>query len=90
MNSLIPNNAYPKDCFSLPRIDQLVDVTSGHEMLSFMYAYSGYNQIIMAEKAQGNTVFTTDHGLYCYHRMPFGLKNMGVTYQRLMTKIFTA
>ena len=39
------NRACPKDCYSLPRIDQLVDVTSGRQLLSFMYAYLGYNQI---------------------------------------------
>ena len=37
------NKAYPKDSFSLLRIDQLVDATSGHALLSFMDAYSGYN-----------------------------------------------
>ncbi|KAI0531030.1 hypothetical protein KFK09_000579 [Dendrobium nobile] len=35
------NKACPKDCFPLPRIDQLVDATSGHQMLSFMDAFSG-------------------------------------------------
>ncbi|KAL2505376.1 Uncharacterized protein Adt_20997 [Abeliophyllum distichum] len=39
------NQACPKDSFPLPRIDQLVDATAGHELLSFMDAYSGYNQI---------------------------------------------
>ncbi|KAL5557475.1 hypothetical protein UlMin_039711 [Ulmus minor] len=39
------NKACPKDSFPLPRIDQLVDATAGHELLSFMDAYSGYNQI---------------------------------------------
>ncbi|KAL5564790.1 hypothetical protein UlMin_027954 [Ulmus minor] len=37
------NRACPKDSFPLPRIDQLVDATAGHELLSFMDAYSGYN-----------------------------------------------
>ncbi|BBN69313.1 transposable element gene [Prunus dulcis] len=41
------NKACPKDSFPLPRIDQLVDATAGHELLSFMDAYSGYNQIFM-------------------------------------------
>ena len=41
------NKACSKDSFPLPRIDQLVDATAGHELLSFMDAYSGYNQIRM-------------------------------------------
>ena len=41
------NRAYPKYSFPLPRIDLIVDATSGHELLSFMDAFSGYNQIRM-------------------------------------------
>lgn len=41
------NKACPKDSFPLPQIDQLVDATAGHEILSFMDAYSDYNQIRM-------------------------------------------
>ena len=41
------NRAYPKDSFPLPRIDLIVDATAGHELLSFMDAFSGYNQICM-------------------------------------------
>ena len=42
------NRACPKDSFSLPKIDQLVDATSDHRLLSFMDAFAGYNQIRMA------------------------------------------
>ncbi|KAL5577383.1 hypothetical protein UlMin_019082 [Ulmus minor] len=69
------NKACPKDSFPLPRIDQLVDATAGHELLSFMDAYSGYNQIRMHQPDQEHTAFLTDQGLYCYKVMPFGLKN---------------
>jgi hypothetical protein len=41
------NKAYPKDSFSLPRIDALVNSTSGYKLLSFMDAFFGYNQILM-------------------------------------------
>ncbi|KAK0583054.1 hypothetical protein LWI29_032902 [Acer saccharum] len=82
------NKACPKDSFPLPRIDQLVDATVGHELLSFMDAYSGYNQIRMNKADEEKTAFTTDQGLYCYKVMPFGLKNAGATYQRLVNKIF--
>ena len=57
------NKACPKDSFPLPRIDQLVDATAGHELLSFMDAYSGYNQIRMHEPDQEKTAFITDRGL---------------------------
>ncbi|KAL5550933.1 hypothetical protein UlMin_001109 [Ulmus minor] len=82
------NRACPNDSFPLPRIDQLVDATAGHELLSFMDAYSGYNQIRMHEEDQEHTAFLTNQGLYCYKVMLFGLKNAGATYQRLVNKMF--
>lgn len=56
------NRACPKDSFPLPRIDQLVDSTSGFELLSFMDAYAGYNQIQMHAGDEEHTAFTTDKG----------------------------
>ena len=53
------NKAYPKDSFLLPRIDQLVDSTAGYKLLTFMDAFSGYNQIKMAEEDQEKTTFIT-------------------------------
>ncbi|CAL2239709.1 unnamed protein product [Prunus armeniaca] len=82
------NKACPKDSFPLSRIDQLVDATAGHELLSFMDAYSGYNQIFMDPADREHTAFITDRSLYCYNVMPFGLKNAGATYQRLVNRIF--
>ena len=82
------DDACPKDSFPLLRIDQIEDATSGHEMLSFLDAFSGYHKIPMAPGDEEKTAFITPHGLYCYKVMPFGLKNVGATYQRLMTKIF--
>ena len=82
------NKACPKDCFPLPNIDQMVDATAGYELLSFMGAYSGYNQIFMHVADQEHTSFRTDKGVYCYKVMPFGLKNAGATYQRLVNRMF--
>ncbi|XP_034201917.1 uncharacterized protein LOC117616643 [Prunus dulcis] len=56
------NKACPKDSFPLPRIDQLGDATAGHELLSFMDAYSGYNQIFMHPPDSEHTAFITDKG----------------------------
>ncbi|XP_064983502.1 uncharacterized protein LOC135623960 [Musa acuminata AAA Group] len=82
------NKACPKDCYPLPRVDQLVDATAGYARLSFMDAFSGYNQIGMAPEDQEHTAFITDQGVYYYKVMPFGLKNAGATYQRAANKIF--
>ena len=82
------NKACPKDSYPLPRIDQLVESTAGHRLLSFMDAFSGYNQIRMDEADQEKTSFVTSQGLFCYKVMPFGLKNAGATYQRLVNHMF--
>ena len=82
------NKACPNDSFPLLRIDQLVDSTTRHKLLTFMDAFSGYNQIKMAKEDQEKTAFVTSQGLYCYKVMPFGLKNAGATYQRLVNKMF--
>ena len=78
------NNAYPKDEFTLPRIDQIIDSTAGSESLCFLDAYSGYNQIKMAVEDQEKTAFITPFGAFYYTAMTFGLKNAGATYQRCM------
>ena len=82
------NKACPKDSNPLPRIDQLMDSTASHKLLSFMDAFSGYNQIRMDEANQEKTSFVTSQGLFCYKVMPFGLKNAGATYQRLVNHMF--
>ena len=82
------NAACPKDPYPLPSIDQLIDATAGHLMLSFMDAFSGYNQIKMAPEDCEKTAFITHRGVYCYKVMLFGLINAGATYQRMMNKIF--
>ena len=82
------NKACPKDSFPLPRIDLIVDATAGHELLSFMDVFSGYNQISMDPDDQEKTSFITEQGTFCYRVMPFGLKNAGATYQRLVNRMF--
>ena len=82
------NRACPKDNYPLLRIDTLVDSTARHELLSFMDAFSGYNQIKVNEEDQEKTSFVTSQGLFCYKVMPFELKNAGAMYQRLMNKMF--
>ena len=82
------NEACPKDSFPLPRMNQIVDAAAGHEILSFMDAFSGHHQIHMNLPDIEKKTFITSYGLYCYDVIAFGLKNAGATYQRLVTKIF--
>ena len=82
------NKACPKDSYTLPRVNVLMDSTARHQLLSFMDAFSGYNQIRMHEDDWEKTSFVTSQGLFSYRVMPFGLKNAGATYQRLMNRIF--
>ena len=53
-----------------------------------MDAFSSYNQIMFKEFNQEKTSFITSQGLFCYKVMPFGLKNVRVTYQKLVNKMF--
>ena len=82
------NRASPKDNFPLPHIDMLVDNTAQHSLFSFIDGLSGYNQIRMALEDMEKTTFVTMWGTFCYKVMPFGLKNVGATYQRAMVILF--
>jgi len=77
-----------KDDFSLPVMELMIDSTTRHEALSFMDCTAGYNQIQMAPEDQEATTFRTPKGIFYYKVMPFGLKNVGATYQRTMQTIF--
>jgi hypothetical protein len=68
------NKHCPKDPFPLPRIDQVVDSTTGSVLLCFLDCYSGYHQIALHPDDEDKTMFITPHGIYCYKVMTFGLK----------------
>ncbi|XP_023742246.1 uncharacterized protein LOC111890354 [Lactuca sativa] len=82
------NKACPKDCYPLPEIDQKVESLQGFKLKCFLDAYKGYHQILMSKEDEEKTAFYTDHGTFCYTKMPFRLKNAGATYQRLVDSIF--
>ena len=76
------NKHCPKDPFGLPRIDEVVDSTTGYELLSFLDCYSSYHRISLKEDDQIKTPFIMPFGAYCYTTMSFELKNARATYQR--------
>ncbi|GJW12161.1 reverse transcriptase domain-containing protein [Tanacetum coccineum] len=82
------NKACPKDGYPLPEIDWKVESLCGYPFKCFLDAYKGYHQIKMAKEDEEKTAFITSQGIFCYSKMPFGLKNVGATYQRLVDKAF--
>ncbi|MCQ7416395.1 reverse transcriptase family protein, partial [Salmonella enterica] len=82
------NNATRKDHFPLPFIDQMLDRLAGYPYYCFLDGYSGYNQIAIAPEDQEKTTFTCPYGTFSFRRMPFGLCNAPVTFQRCMMAIF--
>nr|GEV39818.1 reverse transcriptase domain-containing protein [Tanacetum cinerariifolium] len=82
------NKDCPQYCYPLPEIDWKVESLFGYPFKCFFDAYKGYHQIQLAEPDKEKTTFHTGQGVYCYTKMPFGLKNAGATYQRLMDKAF--
>lgn len=82
------NRASPKDDFPFSHIDVLEDNTTRFSIFSFMDGFSGYNQIKVAPNNVDKTTFITPWGTFCYKVMPFGLKNVGATYQRVMVTLF--
>lgn len=82
------NKACPKNASLLPNIDRLVNGAYVFKLLSFLDAYSGYNQIKMYPLDQEKTNLIANGANFCYKVMPFSVNNAGVTYQRLMEKVF--
>ena len=88
VNVVMVKKANRTNSYPLSQVDILVDSTARHQLLSFMDAFSSYNQIKLDEADQEKTSFVTSQGLFYYKVMTFGLKNAGATYQRLMSKMF--
>ena len=56
--------------------------------MSFLEAFQRYLEILLALDDEEKTVFVTPTRNYYYKVMPFGLKNAGSTYQKMMTRMF--
>jgi hypothetical protein len=82
------NKVFPKDNFPSPFIDQIIDDCVGCEVFSFMDDFSSYNQIEIIPKDQHKTAFIFSWGTFTYRKLPFGLKNVGATFQQAMSYAF--
>nr|GEU72896.1 reverse transcriptase domain-containing protein [Tanacetum cinerariifolium] len=83
------NKACPKDCYQLLKIDWKIESLVKFCLKCFLDAYEGYHQIQMAEGDEDKTTFFVGEGVFCYGKMPFGLKNARAKYQRLVDKVFS-
>lgn len=82
------NNIFPTDHYPLPEIDQKILSLEGFQYKSFLDNYKGYHQVQMRREDEEKNAFHIDRDTFCYQKMPFGLKNVWETYQRLMEKVF--
>ncbi|GJX60293.1 reverse transcriptase domain-containing protein [Tanacetum coccineum] len=82
------NKACPKDRYPLSEIDWKVESLCGFPFKCFLDTYKGYHQIQMAKEDEEKTAFVTSQGIFCYKKMPFGLRNARATYQHLVDKAF--
>ena len=79
-----------KDMYVMPITDMLVDFAATNELLSFMDGFYVYNKILIVIENITKTAFRCHGsiGIFEWLVMPFGLKNAGATYQRVMNAIF--
>jgi hypothetical protein len=82
------NKACPKDNFPTPFVDHIVDDCLGSEIFSLMDGFSRYNQINIVPEDQHKTSFICPSSTFAYRKLPFGLKNTGTTFQRVMSYAF--
>jgi hypothetical protein len=82
------NRSSLNDNYPLPKMDHVLEKVVGANIISIIYGFSGYNQIIVHEDDRENTVFTTPWGTFMYDKMSFGLMNVGGPFQRAMDITF--
>jgi hypothetical protein len=82
------NRSSKKDNYPLPKIEKILQRFVGSSKMSMIDRFSGYNQISIFPEDRENTTFTTPWGTFMYAKIPFGLMNARVTFQRAMDLSF--
>ena len=76
------------DRYPVPRIHDFANGLAGRKWFSKVDLVKGYHQVPIKLEDQPKTAISTPFGLYQFRRMPFGLRNAGATFQRMMDSIF--
>jgi ribonuclease HI len=82
------NMSSKKDNYPLPNMEHILQRVTGASRISMIDGFSGYNQISVMPEDREKTTFTTPWGTFMYAKMPFGLMNVGATFQRAMDIAF--
>lgn len=69
-------------------MEQILNIVVGVEIFSLIYGFFEYNQVWVKNEDQFKTTFTNKWGTFTFQRMPFGLSNVGATFQRVMDHTF--
>lgn len=77
-----------KDNFPFPTMERILQLVVGSELMSFLYIFTRYNQIMVHRDDRLKTTFITKWETYAYQKMPFGLINAGVNFKRAMDIAF--
>jgi hypothetical protein len=82
------NRSSKKDNYPLPKMEHILQRVTGASRISMIDIFSRYNQISVLPEDREKTTFTTPWGTFMYAKMPFGLMNVGATFQRAMDITF--
>ena len=81
------NSVTTRECFGMPRTDEVFEFLSGKKIFSTIDANSGFWQLAIAEEDQKKTNFQTPQGSFCFRRVAFGLTNSPMSYSRANSQI---
>ena len=79
------NDLTENEYFPIPRIDEAMDSLAGADIFSVLDMTSGYHQVLLDEDTSDMCAFSTRKGHYQYTRLPMGLRNSGMTFQKMVT-----